>query len=210
MIEEFQFYSKINQIKMDCLKEVEERIYSILCDRNVNLFLNVKEIVQEAFEKIDKMYNNDEYINIVKKKNLLLEKNNNNIDNINNNINNIINNNNNNVNNVNNNNNNVNKVNNNNNNNEIYRRKNFIMNLNDQDKLEIIINKAKGTYGYDNHIIKRKAIADNQYSYWLLLKFKNKTTLSNREVFDSIYNITFNSIDGYESFINTKGEDFNI
>ena len=190
MLDELNFFYKINKIKNKCIEYIRNTIYSFRKDVSQDFTYLITDAVTKAFEEVEQIYNNDVYIDMLKKKNLLLEKNNNNIDNINNNINNIINNN--------------------NNNNEIYRRKNFIMNLNDQDKLEIIINKAKGTYGYDNHIIKRKAIADNQYSYWLLLKFKNKTTLSNREVFDSIYNITFNSIDGYESFINTKGEDFNI
>ena len=205
MMEEYNFFININSIKNNCIEYIKRIIYNDRKELGQDLAFLITNAVKKAFDEIEKLYNNDVYINILKKKNLLLDNNfinNNNDINNNNNINNNINNNN--INNDNINNNNI------NNNDVTYRRKNFIMKLNDQDQLKAIIEKAKRTYGYDNHITKRKAIADNKYIYWLLLEFKNKTTLSNKEVFNSIDNTTFNSVDGYESFINSKGEDFLI
>ena len=89
-------------------------------------------------------------------------------------------------------------------------RKKFILKFDDLSKAkQVIINTIKMPF-FKEYKTKREKIGNNNYIYWILLEINQKITLSNNEVFNSIYNLASNSITKYENFIEQKGEDFNL
>ena len=66
MLKEYNFYSKIDNIKYQCFRTLEDRVYSMLGNRDYIFNINLNKIVIENFNEIEKLYNSEEYINILK------------------------------------------------------------------------------------------------------------------------------------------------
>ena len=83
------------------------------------------------------------------------------------------------------------------------------MKLDNLEKVKTVLINTKDKLGYINHEIRRQNMDNNQFIYWILIKFKTKITLYNSDVYNSIQNFLENSLSAYEEFINKNGEVFN-
>ena len=67
-MEEYNFFININSIKNNCIEYIKRIIYNDRKELGQDLAFLITNAVKKAFDEIEKLYNNDIYINILKKK----------------------------------------------------------------------------------------------------------------------------------------------